>query len=169
MIEKSFDYFKDRTESFSINISEYDLNDGYLGDFLKRAVETSGIDPSRVVLEVLEGISAHGAEKSLDQLMAFKELGFGLAIDDFGAQNSNFERVHRLQVDYIKIDGSFIKQIHEDSNSFCVAKTIADFSKSIGAEVIAEYVHNESVQEKILELGIDYSQGYYFSQPIPGI
>lgn len=169
MIEKSFHYFKERTESFSINISEYDLNDGYLGPFLKTNLQKFGIDPSRIVLEVLEGISAHGAQKSLEQLAEFKEVGFKLAIDDFGAQNSNFERVHRLEVDYIKIDGSFIKQINIDPNSYRVAKTITDFSKSIGAEVIAEYVHSEAVQKKIVELGIEYSQGYYFAEPSPEI
>jgi diguanylate cyclase (GGDEF)-like protein len=169
MVEKSFDYFKTRTEEFSINISEYDLNDGYLEGFLQENIDCFGIDPSRVVLEVLEGISAHGAQKSLDQLIRFKQMGFQLAIDDFGAENSNFERVHRLQVDYIKIDGSFIKHIDEDMNSYRVAKTIADFSKSIGAKVIAEYVHSEAVQNKIMELGIEYSQGYYFAEPAPEV
>ncbi|MEA3373568.1 MAG: EAL domain-containing protein [Campylobacterota bacterium] len=165
MIEKSFEYFKNRTEEFSINISEHDLNDSYLDAFLEENIVRYGIDPSRVVLEVLEGLSAHGAEKSFDQLSAFKARGFQLAIDDFGAQNSNFERVHRLKVDYIKIDGSFIKQIDQDLNSYRVAKTITDFSKSIGAKVVAEYVHSEAVLQKVVELGIDYSQGFYFAEP----
>jgi len=169
MIEKSFDFFKDKSEEFSINISEIDLNNNYLVDFLKEQALKFKISPQRVVLEVLEGISASGAQKSVEQLMALKEYGFQLAIDDFGAQNSNFERVHKLKVDYIKIDGSFIKRIDNDSNSFHIAKTIADFSKSIGAKVIAEYVHSEEVYNKVLELGIDYSQGYYFSEPIPEI
>ena len=166
MIEKSFEYFKDRTEQFSINISEHDLNEGYLDSFLEQNVIKYGINPSRVVLEVLEGISANGADKSLDQLLAFKDRGFQLAIDDFGAQNSNFERVHRLKVDYIKIDGSFIKNIDKDINSYYVAKTIADFSKSIGAKVVAEYVHSKETYDKVLEIGVDYSQGYYFSKPV---
>lgn len=169
MIEKSFDYFKDRKEEFSINISEHDLQGNYLNYFLEKNIVEYGILPSRVVLEVLEGISAHGAKKSLDQLHALKEIGFKLAIDDFGAQNSNFERVHSLNVDFIKIDGSFIKNIDKDINSFRIAKTITEFSKSIGAKVVAEFVHSESVQKKILELGIDYSQGYYFSEPLPEV
>jgi len=169
MISKSFAYFSEHEGEFSINISEHDLNDDYLGAFLEENVIAYGIDPSRVVLEVLEGISAHGAQKSLEQLLSLKERGFQLAIDDFGAQNSNFERVHRLKVDYIKIDGSFIKQIDSDPGSYHVAKTIADFSKSVGAKVIAEFVHSEAVQQKVLELGIDYSQGYLFSEPQPQV
>ena len=169
MIEKSFKYFKDRKEEFSVNISESDLNDGYLEEFLKENIVKFGIKPSRVVLEVLEGISSSGAQKNIDQLLDFKKLGFQLAIDDFGVQNSNFERVHRLKVDYIKIDGSFIMNIDKDINSYYVAKTIADFSKSIGAKVIAEYVHSKKVHKKVMELGIDYSQGYYFAEPLEQI
>ena len=166
MIRKSFKYFKTRTEDFSINISEQDLNNNYLYEFLQDNIDKYSIKPSRVVLEVLEGVSTNGAEKNFDQLIALKELGFKLAIDDFGAQNSNFERVHKLKVDYIKIDGSFIKNIDTNTMSYQVAKTITNFSKSIGAKVIAEYVHNESVQNKIIELDIDYSQGYYFAEPL---
>jgi diguanylate cyclase len=167
MVESSFTYFKDRDEEFSINISEYDLNDGYLEEFLDEQIRFHQIDPSRVVLEVLEGISAHGAEKSIEQLLGFKERGFRLAIDDFGAQNSNFERVLHLQVDYIKIDGRFIKQIDHDFNSFQIAKTITDFSHGIGAKVIAEFVHSPEVLAKVLELGIEYSQGFLFAKPEP--
>lgn len=169
MIDKSFDYFKDKKEEFSVNISEADLNEGYLGEFLKDAISKYSINPKRVVIEVLEGISANGAKKSLDQLMMIKSMGFQLAIDDFGAENSNFERVYHLSVDYIKIDGQFIKHIDTDPNSYNVAKTITDFSKSIGAKVIAEYVHSEAVYKKVLELGIDYSQGFYFSEAIQNI
>jgi diguanylate cyclase (GGDEF)-like protein len=166
MINKSFKAFMNNSYEFSINISEYDLNDGYLRDYLAEKLVEYNIAPSRVVIEVLEGISAIGAKKSLEQLMALKSDGFSIAIDDFGVQNSNFERVHSMQVDYIKIDGSFIKNIHTDKKSFNVAKTISDFASSIGAKVIAEYVHCKEVQDIILELGIDYSQGYYFSEPL---
>jgi len=98
--------------------------------------------------------------------MNLKRKGFSIAIDDFSVQNSNFERVHSMQVDYIKIDGSFIKDMSQDKKSYNVVKTISDFGKSIGAKVIAEYVHSKEVQDIVLELEIDYSQGYYFSEPL---
>jgi len=165
MIDKCFKYFQNRDEEFSLNISEYDLSDNYLIKYLHDKVLEYSIEPHRVVLEVLEGVSSAAAEKSYEQLVELKKRGYQLAIDDFGAQNSNFERVHRLKVDYIKIDGSFVKNIHKDKNSYNVAKTITDFSKSVGAKVIAEYVHNEIVSNEVLNLGIDYSQGYYFGRP----
>lgn len=165
MIDKSFDYFQQRQETFSINISEIDLNDDYLEAFLEEKSKAYGIDPSRVVLEVLEGISANGAQNSLNQLISLREKGFQLAIDDFGAQNSNFERVYRLSVDYIKIDGSFIKEIDNNVNSYNIAKAITDFAKSINAKVIAEHVDSPNVFSKVKELGIEFSQGYFFGKP----
>jgi diguanylate cyclase (GGDEF)-like protein len=166
MIDKSFQVFQNNDFEFSINISEYDLNDGYLPDYLQKKLKKYNIDASRVVLEVLEGISVIGAKNSLAQLMNLKEDGFAIAIDDFGVQNSNFERVHSMQVDFIKIDGSFIKNIYNNKKSYNVAKTISEFGKSIGAKIIAEYVHSKEVQDIVLELGIEYSQGYYFSPPL---
>jgi diguanylate cyclase (GGDEF)-like protein len=166
MIDKSFKIFQKNRYEFSINISEYDLNDGYLREYLAQKLQQYDIDATRVVLEVLEGISAIGAKNSLAQLMNLKDDGFAIAIDDFGVQNSNFERVHSMQVDYIKIDGSFIKNIYKDPKSYNVTKTINDFGKSIGAKIIAEYVHSKEVQDIVLELEIDYSQGFYFSKPL---
>ena len=166
MIDKSFQVFQDNSFSFSINISEYDLNDGYLASYLEKKLHEYNIEASRVVLEVLEGISAIGAKNSLEQLMNLKRKGFSIAIDDFGVQNSNFERVHAMQVDFIKIDGSFIKNLDNDEKSYKIAKTISDFGKSIGAKIIAEYVHSQEVQDLVLKLNIDYSQGYYFSKPL---
>ncbi|WP_297484164.1 EAL domain-containing protein [Sulfurimonas sp.] len=165
MIDKSFQIFQNNDLEFSINISEYDLNDGYLQEYLQKKLLEYNINTSRVILEVLEGISAIGAKRSLEQLLNLKADGFGIAIDDFGVQNSNFERVHSMQVDYIKIDGSFIKNIYNNPKSYMIAKTISEFGKSIGAKIIAEYVHSKEVQDIVIDLDIEYSQGYYFSPP----
>jgi len=165
MIDKSFQMFQNNDYTFSINITEIDLNDNYLQDYLREKLEEYHIASSRVILEVLEGISTTGVANSLEQLKNLQQMGFSIAIDDFGAQNSNFERVNSMNVDFIKIDGSFVKNIDHDAKSYSIVKTITEFSKSIGAEVIAEFVHNEAVQKKVEELGIEYTQGYYFGAP----
>ncbi len=167
MIDKAFQKFQHNEYSFSINITEIDLNDNYLRDYLKEKVQEYKINPSRVILEVLEGISATGVDASLKQLKSLQELGFSIAIDDFGTQNSNFERVNAMQVDFIKIDGAFVKNIATDEKSYSIVKTITEFSKSIGAEVIAEFVHSQEVQNLVEKLDIEYSQGYLFSEPKP--
>jgi len=165
MIDKSFKAFKDNNFDFSLNITEVDLNDGYLIDYFEKKLKEYNISSSRVVLEVLEGISTKGVEHSLNQLKELKKRGFKIAIDDFGTQNSNFERVNSLNVDFLKIDGVFIKNIDKDKKSLSITKAITYFAENIGAKVIAEFVHNKEVFEKVKSLGIDYSQGYYFSEP----
>ena len=165
MIDKSFKIFAKNSYEFSLNITEVDLDEGYLIDYFEEKLKQYNISASRVVLEVLEGVSVKGMEHSLNQLKELKRRGFKIAIDDFGTQNSNFERVNSMHVDFIKIDGMFIKNIDKDEKSFSIVKSINDFAKSIGAKTIAEFVHNKEVFEKVKILGIDYSQGYYFGKP----
>ncbi len=166
IVEKSFEHFMNSDIEFSINITEEDLNEGYLIEFMHKCSSNYGIEPERVTIEVLEGISASSNSDILKQLEALRDLGFKVAIDDFGVEHSNFSRVHDMGVDIIKIDGSFIKDIHKNEKSFAVAKTISIFAQSIGAKVVAEYVHSEEVWNKVKELNIDYSQGYFFGEPI---
>ena len=165
MIDKSFKAFRNNNCEFSLNITEVDLNDGYLIDYFDKKLHEYNLSSSRVVLEVLEGISSNGMEHSLNQLKELEKRGFKIAIDDFGTQNSNFERVNSMHIDFIKIDGIFVKNLHIDEKSFSIVKSITDFAKNIGAKTIAEFVHNQEVFEKVKSLGIDYSQGYYFSEP----
>ena len=94
-----------------------------------------------------------------------KKSGFKIAIDDFGAEYSNFERILDLDIDYIKIDAKYIKDIDTNKRSYEIVRAISFFAKNVNIPCIAEFVHNESVQKIIKDLGISYSQGYYFSQP----
>ncbi|MBN2441943.1 MAG: GGDEF domain-containing protein [Spirochaetales bacterium] len=165
MIRKCFAYFKDNNFLFSINIGSEDLRDSKFIRFLKTQINETKIDPRRVSFEILESSSYDNPRSFYIHLKTLQEIGFKIAIDDFGSAYSNFARVVEQQIDYIKIDGSFIRNIHKDVNSYEVAKSITDFAHNIHAKVIAEYVHNEEVQKVIQSIGIDFSQGYYFSKP----
>ena len=165
IIEKSFRVFSKNSFEFSINLTEIDLANDDLIEYLIKKSKEFNIEKNRIVLEVLEGIGEIENSIILDRLKLLKNLGFKISIDDFGTMNSNFERVTLLKVDYIKIDGKFIKNIDKDDKSFKIVKAITDFSKSIGAEVIAEFVTSKEIQDIIKSLGIDYSQGYLFSKP----
>lgn len=169
MIQKSCRYFSKRSEDFTLNITEEDLKEGYMPDFLAQTIARYKIRPERLTLEILENISAKGTDDSLDQLRQFKETGFKIALDDFGSETSNFSRLRNLQVDFIKIDGSYIKDLDTDENSFKIAQTITRFAGLIDAKVIAEYVHSEAVEKMVRNLWIDYSQGYYYSPPLKEI
>lgn len=167
MIEKSFKIMSTNDYDFSINITEEDLSLEYLFDYLDEKILEHKIKSSRVTLEILEGISSHGKKNHIKQLMALKEKGFSIAIDDFGTEYSNFERVLDLEIDFLKVDARYIKDIDTNKKSYEITRAIAYFAKNAGIPCIAEFVHNESVQKIIEELGIDYSQGYLFSEPAP--
>lgn len=169
IVDKSFRFHRGSNVSFSINIADYDLKEGYLLNFMEQKANHYEIDPNRVILEILESISTQDTKESIYQLRELKDMGFKLAIDDFGTESSNFSRLLDLDVDFIKIDGSFIKNIDRDESSQKITESIVMFAKSIGAETVAEFVHNKSVFDKVREFGIDYAQGYYFGEPKAGI
>ena len=165
MVDKSFSFFAEKEGKFSVNIGDYDIKEGYLQKFLNYKSNKYGIDPSRVTLEILETISLQDSKESISQLNELKKMGFTLAIDDFGTENSNFSRLLDIEVDYIKIDGRFIKNLDTDINSQKITTSIVAFARSIGAKVIAEFVHTEAVFKAVKELGIEYSQGYFIGKP----
>ncbi len=150
---------------FSINITKDDLFMGYLESFLLKNCIKYEIDPSRVVLEILEDISTLNEKNIIEQLESLRFNGFAIAIDDFGAQNSNFSRLLEFKPDYLKIDGAFIKNIVTDKSSRLITESITHICKVSDIKVIAEYIHNKEVLDAIVEIGIDYSQGYYIGAP----
>ncbi len=167
MIDKSFAIMVNNNHSFSINITEDDLNKNYLIDFLSNKLSQHNIDPKRIILEILEGVSSTGKKSNTNQLNQLKKLGLSLAIDDFGTEYSNFERILDLDIDFLKIDAKYIKDIDVNPKSYEITRAIAFFAKNANIPCIAEFVHSEAVQKIVLDLGIDYSQGYYFSEPAP--
>lgn len=165
IIDKSFDYMSRNSYLFSINITEEDLSKNYLVDYLKNALLIHNIKASRVTLEILEGISSTGKKNHIKQLKELKDLGLNLAIDDFGREYSNFERIIDLDIDSIKIDAKYIKDIDTNSKSYEITKALSSFAKGAKISCVAEFVHNENIQKVVESLEIDYSQGYYFSEP----
>lgn len=169
VIEKTFEKMSNFSYCFSINITEDDLTQNYLAEFIEEKLKKHNINANRVTLEILEGVSSSGKKNHICQLSKLKEMGLKIAIDDFGAEYSNFERIIDLDVDFIKIDAKYIKNIQKDKKSYEITKALSFFAKNSNIACIAEFVHCEEVQEIIDELGIDYSQGYYFSEPTKDI
>ena len=94
-----------------------------------------------------------------------RALGAKIAIDDFGSGYSNFQHILTLNVDYLKIDGSLIKDIIVNERTRIVVETIVDFAQKMGAKTIAEFVCNEEILQMVTSLGIDFAQGYYIGKP----
>jgi EAL domain-containing protein (putative c-di-GMP-specific phosphodiesterase class I) len=169
VIDKSFKEFSNTNYDFSINITDQDLSENYLAAYLQEKSKEYGIEPKRVFLEVLENINSEDSNYANEQFEELRRLGFGLAIDDFGAEASNLSRLLTLRADIIKIDGQFIKNIDTNLDSVRIVETVVSLAKKMRAKTVAEFVHNEDIYHIVKNLGVDFSQGYYFSEPLPQI
>ena len=163
MIKKVF--AKAEHNAISINLDELDLQDEEFFPYLAKMVEQYNINPQRITFEILENVHIGDVNRIIEAIGKLKSMGFLIAIDDFGAQCSNFERVHSINADIIKIDGKYIKDIAQNEKSYNITKTIHSFAQSMDAKVVAEFVSDDVIYKRIRELGIDYSQGYYFAPP----
>jgi diguanylate cyclase (GGDEF)-like protein len=168
IINKSFEMFQESDLHFSINLSIEDIMSQKIYAFIINKLATSKVG-KRVVFELLESESISDYQKVSKFINEVKRYGAKIAIDDFGSGFSNFSYLTKLDVDYIKIDGSLIENIDSDKNSELVVKTIVEFARHLHVKTIAEYVHSSTVLSKVKSLGIDYSQGYYIDKPHPEI
>jgi len=164
MIEKSFENFADKEFDFSINFSVEDILNKDTIALLKSKLTDRAV-AKRVVLEIVESEGIENFKDVAEFITEMKELGCKIAIDDFGTGYSNFQYLASLNVDFIKIDGSLIKNIDNDKTLEVITRTIIDFAKQLNIKTVAEFVHSDSVLAKVKELGIDYSQGYLLGEP----
>lgn len=164
MLEKSFAMFQEKELEFSVNLTIEDILNEDIKLYIYSLLESSNIG-HKVVFEIVESESIENFEEIALFINRVKSYGCKIAIDDFGTGYSNFEYLMKLKADYIKIDGSMIKQIDSSIEAQMVVSVIVEFAKKMGMKTIAEFVENESIFNKVKELGIDYSQGYYFSKP----
>lgn len=166
IIEKAFKKFENLPFEFSVNISYDDIENSDFLDFIKQMLNKYKVH-ERIVFEILEDESIKNYNLLIKFVDEVKKLGCKVAIDDFGSGYSNFEHLLKMNVDYLKIDSSLIKNVAKDENSYKITKTIIEFAKNLNLKTIAEYVENVEIFSIIKELGADYSQGYYFSAPLP--
>lgn len=157
--------FASRKEEFSINLSDSDIRNPHTVSEIIKTITQTGT-ASRVVFEILESEGIESYDEVTQFITQVKALGAKIAIDDFGTGYSNFENILKLSVDYIKIDGSLIREIALNPRHHIIVETIIDFAKKIDAKTIAEFVSDEVIYNTIKELGVDYSQGYFTGKPI---
>jgi len=164
MIQKAFKITHDLKQHININLSIEDVVNREFVKYIEEELVNNNI-AHLVTFELVESENITDYEQVIFFIDIVKKLGCKIAIDDFGSGYSNFAYLVKLRPDFIKIDGSLVKNIHHDNNSYLITKTINNFAHSLGIKTVAEYVHCEEIFEILKEIGVDEYQGYYFSEP----
>ncbi|SJZ55392.1 bifunctional diguanylate cyclase/phosphodiesterase [Anaerorhabdus furcosa] len=166
MIEKVLTLFDGSNFEVSINLSAYDISYRSVNEFILQKLSKMK-DCKNFVFEILEDESFKDMEVLRKFLKEVRKFGVKIAIDDFGIGYSNFMAIAQMAPDYIKIDGSIVKNIQRDELCKKVLENIVFLGKQLNVEIIAEFVEDLIIQEEVIKHKIQYSQGYCFSKPVP--
>jgi diguanylate cyclase (GGDEF)-like protein len=153
--------------TLSLNVSGRQIPDGLPPAKLQEVVQHYGISPSKLALEITEGVMLHDVEKSLGWLNAVHEMGFRVYLDDFGTGYSSLSYLKLFPVDTLKVDKSFVRDMKDDSNEYTLVGAIIAMGRSLGLDIVAEGVEQKSHLTALERMGCHYAQGYYFSRPVP--
>lgn len=149
----------------AVNLSGNSLSDETLLSFIEARFAEHNLMPAQVCFEITETAAIQNMRQALNLIEALKGHGCQFALDDFGSGLSSFHYLKSLPIDYLKIDGSFIKDMADNGHDRALVKAINQMSHAFGLQTIAEYVHSPAIVEHLCELGVDYAQGYFFGKP----
>ncbi|MEB4593572.1 EAL domain-containing protein, partial [Candidatus Thiothrix sp. Deng01] len=152
---------------FAVNLSGQSLDEPAFLQFVLDEIKAAGVSPGMLCFEITERVAIHNLDLAQHFIETLKGLGCSFSLDDFGTGVSSFGYLKSLSVDYLKIDGSFIKDIANDDVAHAMVRSVNQVGHLMGVKVIAEYVENERVIQILREIGVDYGQGYGISKPIP--
>ncbi len=180
VIERVFqtqqDLMKDDVEvDVSINLSSRSLGDPEVMEALKQLMTDYAVAPNRIVLEVTETMALHDPAQMRDVgeihkfITELRALGFRFALDDFGTGFTSFRYLKVLDVDVVKIDGEYVKDLLTSDEDRLFVKTMCELCRGLGIQTVAEFVENEAVMDVLIELGVDYGQGWHFAKPGPDL
>ena len=167
VLNNAFFVLKQYNINITINLSALDIEQKTTRENILNLLDEYSSYGSKIVFELLEDESVKEFEVIKQFISDVKSYGVRIAIDDFGAGYSNYERLLDYQPDILKIDGCLIKNIQTSSYSKSVVKSIVTFAKEQNIQTVAEFIENEEIFKIVKELGVDYSQGYYFNKPEP--
>jgi len=165
MLLQAFGLIKEQQKRVAVNISFDDITNSKTTKKIYETLEKNKEFTNLLEFEILESEEINNFETVTTFIDKVKSLGCSVGVDDFGAGYSNFNMLTNLNIDFVKIDGSLIKNIDTSLNQQIIVETIANFSKRFGFKTVAEFVSSEEIYKKIKELDIDYCQGYHFGKP----
>jgi diguanylate cyclase (GGDEF)-like protein len=153
--------------SLGVNLSSFSFENESLAGYVRGLLKDHGVSGERLTLEITEQLAVRFAVKTDRQLASLRDLGCRIAIDDFGTGYSSFSYLKRLPVDYLKIDGSFVKGLPRDRVDQSMVRMVGEVARAAGMQTVAEYVHSASALALLAKYGIDYAQGFFIGRAAP--
>lgn len=151
----------------SINLSGQTIGCPAMLQFIIDKIDETGVSPDRIVFEITETSASANIMSATRFMLTLKGCGFRFALDDFGSGMSSFTYLKKLPVDFLKIDGAFIRDILSDPVDYAMVRSINELGQLLGKETIAESVESMDIAEELRNIGIDYVQGYAYAKPLP--
>lgn len=149
----------------SVNLSGHSFNDTTIFDDITVLLDNPDVDPGKIIFEITETAAVYNFAAAKNLINKIKNAGCLLSLDDFGVGFSSFYYLKHLPVDYVKIDGSFIKHIDVNEEDKIFVRALTDISRALGKKIVAEFVESEEILKIIEEFGVDYAQGYFIGKP----
>ncbi|MCG3688872.1 EAL domain-containing response regulator [Aliarcobacter butzleri] len=167
ILKDALKLIKEKNKKVSINISYADISNKNTTKYIYDFLTAQSIEHTKLLsFEILESEEIVDFEEVSKFISEVKKFECIVGIDDFGAGYSNFHLLSKLKISFIKIDGSLIQNIHNSKDLEIIVRTISNIAKEFNVKTVAEFVANEEIYNKVKELNIDYSQGFYFDKPI---
>ncbi len=157
----------DKCAGFSINVSGHSVNDETFPDFVLEQFARTQAPTGKICFEITETAAIANLDNAIDFMNRMKIIGCKFSLDDFGTGLSSYSYLRNLPVDYVKIDGVFVRDIVDNPGDYAVVRSINEIGHYMGKKTIAEFVENDAVLEKLREIGVDYVQGYGIDRPQP--
>ena len=141
------------------------LNDLGLMEFVMKQMRNTNVPIGKICFEITETLGIASLSDAADFIKRFKTTGCMFSLDDFGSGMSSYGYLKSLPVDYLKIDGVFVKDMATNPNDYAVVKSINEIGHFMGKKIIAEYVQDDETIQLLKDLGVDYAQGYGIEKP----
>ena len=172
VVEKTLAYLRAQERSdgklrYFVNLSRVSISDQHWVQRMTALLHGSGVNPSQLVFEITETAAMSEIDVTITFIKRLKEMGCRFALDDFGAGFSSFYYLKRFDVDYLKIDGSFIRDLATDEGSRIFVRALNDVARGLDKQVIAEWVETPEALNLLLGMGTQFGQGHLFQRPVP--
>jgi EAL domain-containing protein (putative c-di-GMP-specific phosphodiesterase class I) len=151
----------------SLNLSASSINDEEFLKFLEEAVASHLVPPQSLLFEITETVALSNIEKTRQFICRLQQIGCQFALDDFGTGTASLAYLKELPLNFVKIDGMFVRDLTTNPVSEAIVSAIVQITQVKGTQTIAEYVENAAILERLKALGVGYAQGFYLGKPQP--